>query len=141
MLEVNPDVKSFLETPSEETFAKITKIGPSLFQVLTQNRELAKQYFKFDDWLALEKNCILTIDEEMKHFIKEQRNASISSFNEAYRYYLTLCHVAKRFYAPRLIAFAKTEDDLEKLTSTFNGSLSAAIEKRRSEILSSSAKA
>jgi len=135
---LNPDVKVFLETPSEKTFEKITKYAPSLLQVLKENWELAVQYFQFDDWLALKNNGATSIDAETEQFIKDKLKESVSSFKDALRYYRTLCPTAQKLYAQQLINFAMTEEDLETLTKALSEDYIEAIEKRRKEIHSSS---
>lgn len=130
----NPDVKRFLKHPSEETFAKVTQLGSALIQILENKPELAKKYFKFVDWLTLENNCLLTIDAGTKQLIKGQLKASISSFDDAYKYYYTLCTTAQEVYAPQLIGFATNAKHIERLNSTLGEPYKGAIEKRKADI-------
>ena len=104
----------FLTAPNQETFKAIQGNAWMLTRVFQKDEELAKKWFKFEEWLQICKDPSgLTEDEKAKS--KDLLKSSVSSFVEAIKYYHTLGYGDRTAWQKEFIDYAKTVKDCQYL--------------------------
>ena len=119
----------FLIAPNAENFKKIQGNAWMLTRVFQKDEELAKKWFKFEEWFQICKDPSgLTEDEKAKS--KDLLKSSVSSFVEAIKYYHTLGYGDRTAWQKEFIDYAKTVKDCQYLLySLHNGHRKEIVEK------------
>lgn len=109
----------FLDAPTAENFKNIKDNPWMLTRAFQKNEELAKKYFKFEEWLKVHDRLVdLTEDEKSK--VKDLLKSSVSSFPEAIKYYHTLNYEDRTAWQKDFISRATTVKDCQYAMSLVN---------------------
>lgn len=109
----------FLIAPNAENFKKIQGNAWMLTRVFQKDEELAKKWFKFEEWFQIIKDLSgLTEDEKARS--KNLLKSSVSSFADAIKYYHTLNYEDRMAWQNEFINRAKTIKDCQYLLYTLN---------------------
>ena len=108
---MNP-LNLFRNAPNPETFKGIQKNPWMLSRIFQGDKELAKKYFSFNEWLkicknpsSLEENEIIEVEDLLK--------SSISSFDDAIKYHFYLPYDHRINWRNEFIDYAKSVKDLQ----------------------------
>ena len=101
----------FLTAPNQETFKAIQGNAWILTRVFQKNEELAKNWFKFGEWFKICQD-LNSFDDDEKTKIRAFLKSSVSSFDEAIKYYYSLGYDDRMAWQQDFINHAKTVENL-----------------------------
>jgi len=104
----------FMLAPSAENLKKIQNNSWMLTRVFQKDEALAKQFFKFEEWFQICKD-LSGLTEEEKTTFKDLLKSSVSTFDEAIKYYHTLSYEDRIAWQKDFIGHAKTVKDCQYL--------------------------
>lgn len=104
----------FLIAPNSENFKKIQSNAWMLTRVFQRDEKLAMDYFKFEEWFQICKD-LSGLTEEEKTTFKDLLKSSVSTFDEAIKYYHTLSYEDRIAWQKDFIGHAKTVKDCQYL--------------------------
>ena len=111
----------FLVAPNAENFKGIQNNAWMMTRVFERDEELAKKYFKFEEWFKICRD-LGGLSEEEKVTFKNLLKSSVSSFAEAIKYYYSLGYDERIAWQNEFINHAKTVKDCQYLLYTLNKS-------------------
>lgn len=101
----------FLTAPNQEPFKAIQGNAWMLTRVFQKNEELAKNWFKFGEWFKIYQD-LNSFDDDEKTKIRAFLKSSVSSFDEAIKYYYSLGYDDRMAWQQDFINHAKTVENL-----------------------------
>lgn len=104
----------FLTAPNAENLKKIQNNSWMLTRVFQKDEPLARQFFKFEEWFQICKD-LSGLTEEEKTTFKDLLKSSVSTFDEAIKYYHTLGYEDRIAWQKDFIGHAKTVKDCQYL--------------------------
>lgn len=126
----------FLVAPNAENFKRINDNAWMMTRVFEKDEELAKKYFKFEEWFKICKNSS-GLSEEEKSAFKDFLKSSVSSFAEAIKYYHTLGYEDRIAWQKEFIDHAKTVKDCQYLLYTISKSHRKEIVEKMQKVATS----
>ena len=109
----------FLIAPNAENFKKIQDNAWMMTRVFQKDEELAKKYFKFEEWFKICKD-LSGLDEDEKSALKDILKSSVSSFDEAIKYYHTLGYDDRIAWQNEFLSHAQSVKDCQYLLYTMD---------------------
>ena len=101
----------FLVAPNQETFKAIQGNAWMLTRVFQKDKEHAKKYFKFEEWLKICQDLNGFNDEEKKE-LKDLLKSSVLSFDDAKKYHFSLPYSERVDWRDEFIKHANCVKDL-----------------------------
>ena len=107
----------FMLAPNAENFKKIRNNAWMMTRVFDKDEELAKRYFKFEEWFKICQD-LSGLTKEEKATFRNLLKSSVSTFAEAIKYYHTLDYENRIAWQKDFIEHAKTVKDCQYLLYT-----------------------
>ena len=104
----------FLTAPNAEHLKSIQNNAWMLTRVFQKDAKVAKEHFKFEEWLKISKEGTI-ISKEEKAELEKLLKSSVSTFGDAIKYYYTLGYDNRMAWQKDFIGYAKTVKDLQRV--------------------------
>lgn len=109
----------FLIAPNPENFKKIQNNAWMMTRVFQKDEELAKKFFKFEEWFKICKD-LSGLEEDEKATLKGLLKSSVSTFADAIKYYYSLGYNDRIAWQNEFFSYAKTVKDCQYLLYTLD---------------------
>ena len=104
-----------------------------LSRVFVKDEEHAKMYFKFEEWFKISKDMRGSIGEK-ESTLKELLKSSVSTFDDALKYYYSLGYDERMAWQKDFIGYAKTVNNLQKVLNLVDKKYRKDIVEKMQEI-------